>query len=186
VRGVVKLQGGDPVSLEAWGCVRSERRDSEALRPAHNSTARSGANPSENPSSKRVVGRSGSQRPCLVTDDGAVPCSLEGVLGKDAPLPVIVQKARRRLQLRTNRLAAIRYRLRLNARGRWGSGVIYVTDAARRHFAGVFSSLAARPAGFPKEPAWSTCLRASARGVDGKEAQETRAGDNRRLRDPAR
>jgi len=155
---VVKLQGGDPVSLKAWGllCDQSRREFQKIYDRLDISLCERGES-FYNPQLQAVVDDL-RDAGLLVVDAGAGCVFLEGVSGKDGqPLPLIVQKSDGGFNYATTDLAAIRYRFAPAPDGDGAGRVIYVTDAGQAsHFAGVFQ--VARRAG------WTMCPSAWCRG----------------------
>ena len=91
---VVKLQGGDPVSLKAWGLLCDQsRREFQKIYDRLDIRLSERGESFYNPFLPAVIdGLKAAE--LLVTDDGAQCVFLEGVQGKDGkPLPVIVQKS---------------------------------------------------------------------------------------------
>ena len=180
---VVKLQGGDPVSLQAWGllCHQSRREfqkiyDRLAIRLSERGES------FYNPFLAAVVADLEAAG-LLVVDEGARCVFLEGMSGKGGkPLPLIVQKSDGGYNYATTDLAAIRYRLAPPPQGDGAQRVIYVTDAGQaNHFAGVFQ--VARRAGWvPAGVSLEHVPFGLVQGEDGKKLK-TRAGDTVRLRD---
>jgi len=180
---VVRLQGGDPLSLKAWHllCDQSRREfqkiyDRLAIRLSERGES------FYNPFLGAVVDDLRAAG-LLVVDDGAGCVFLEGVSGKDgAPLPLIVQKSDGGFNYATTDLAAIRYRLAPPPSGDGARRLIYVTDAGQSaHFAGVFQ--VARRAGWIGEGVRVEHVPFGlVQGDDGKKLK-TRAGDTVRLRD---
>ena len=108
---VVKLQGGDPVSLKAWGLLCDQsRREFQKIYDRLDIRLSERGESFYNPYLASVL--SGlKEAGLLVTDDGAECVFLEGVNGKDGkPLPVIVRKSDGGFNYATTDLAAIRYR----------------------------------------------------------------------------
>ena len=180
---VVKLQGGDPVSRQAWQllCDQSRREfqkiyDRLAIRLSERGES------FYNPYLEAVVADLDASG-LLVTDDGARCVFLEGVSGKDGkPLPVIVQKSDGGFNYATTDLAAIRYRFAAAPEGDGARRVIYVTDAGQaNHFAGVFQ-VARRAGWLPEGGRLEHVPFGLVQGEDGKKLK-TRAGDTVRLRD---
>ena len=180
---VVKLQGGDPVSLKAWGllCDQSRREFQkiyDRLDIRLSERGESFYNPYLAPvlSGLKAAG-------LLVTDDGAECVFLEGVNGKDGkPLPVIVRKSDGGFNYATTDLAAIRYRFAPASDGDGARRVIYVTDAGQaNHFAGVFQ-VAKRANWIPEDGRLEHVPFGLVQGEDGKKLK-TRSGDTVRLRD---
>jgi arginyl-tRNA synthetase len=180
---VVRLQGGDTLSLKAWHllCDQSRREfqkiyDRLAIRLSERGES------FYNPFLAAVVDDLRAAG-LLVVDDGAGCVFLEGVSGKDgAPLPLIVQKSDGGFNYATTDLAAIRYRLAPPPSGDGACRLIYVTDAGQSaHFAGVFQ--VARRAGWIGEGVRVEHVPFGlVQGDDGKKLK-TRAGDTVRLRD---
>ncbi|MDP4830981.1 MAG: arginine--tRNA ligase, partial [Cyanobium sp. MAG_185] len=129
---VVKLQGGDPVSLKAWGllCDQSRREFQKIYDQLGIRLAERGES-FYNPYLQAVVDDLRAAG-LLVVDAGAGCVFLEGVSGKDGqPLPLIVQKSDGGFNYATTDLAAIRYRFAPGPAGDGASRVIYVTDAGQ-------------------------------------------------------
>lgn len=180
---VVKLQGGDPVSLKAWGLLCDQsRREFQAIYDRLDIRLSERGESFYNPYLASVlIGLK--EAGLLVTDDGAECVFLEGVNGKDGkPLPVIVRKSDGGFNYATTDLAAIRYRFAQNPDGDGACRVIYVTDAGQaNHFAGVFQ-VAKRANWIPEEGRLEHVPFGLVQGEDGKKLK-TRSGDTVRLRD---
>jgi arginyl-tRNA synthetase len=180
---VVKLQGGDPVSLKAWGLLCDQsRREFQKIYDRLDIRLSERGESFYNPYLESVVADLDASG-LLVVDDGARCVFLEGVSGKDGkPLPVIVQKSDGGFNYATTDLAAIRYRFGAAPDGDGARRVIYVTDAGQaNHFAGVFQ--VARRAGWvPEDGRLEHVPFGLVQGEDGKKLK-TRAGDTVRLRD---
>ena len=180
---VVKLQGGDPVSLKAWGLLCDQsRREFQKIYDRLDIRLSERGESFYNPYLEAVVADLDATG-LLVVDDGARCVFLEGVSGKDGkPLPVIVQKSDGGFNYATTDLAAIRYRFGPSPAGDGARRVIYVTDAGQaNHFAGVFQ--VARRAGWvPEDGRLEHVPFGLVQGEDGKKLK-TRAGDTVRLRD---
>ena len=180
---VVKLQGGDPVSLKAWGLLCDQsRREFQKIYDRLDIRLTERGESFYNPYLDGVVADLDAAG-LLVVDDGARCVFLEGVSGKDGkPLPVIVQKSDGGFNYATTDLAAIRYRFGAAPDGDGARRVIYVTDAGQaNHFAGVFQ--VARRAGWvPEDGRLEHVPFGLVQGDDGKKLK-TRAGDTVRLRD---
>ena len=180
---VVKLQGGDPVSLKAWGllCDQSRREFQKIYNRLDIRLSERGES-FYNPYLEAVVADLEATG-LLVIDDGARCVFLEGVSGKDGkPLPVIVQKSDGGFNYATTDLAAIRYRFGSSPDGDGARRVIYVTDAGQaNHFAGVFQ-VARRAGWLPDDGRLEHVPFGLVQGEDGKKLK-TRAGDTVRLRD---
>ena len=180
---VVKLQGGDPVSLKAWGLLCDQsRREFQTIYDRLDIRLSERGESFYNSYLEGVVADLDAAG-LLVVDDGARCVFLEGVSGKDGkPLPVIVQKSDGGFNYATTDLAAIRYRFGGAPDGDGARRVIYVTDAGQaNHFAGVFQ--VARRAGWvPEDGRLEHVPFGLVQGDDGKKLK-TRAGDTVRLRD---
>ncbi|EAQ70529.1 arginine--tRNA ligase [Synechococcus sp. RS9909] len=180
---VVKLQGGDPVSLKAWGLLCDQsRREFQKIYDRLDIHLSERGESFYNPYLEGVV-TDLEAAGLLAVDDGARCVFLEGVSGKDGkPLPVIVQKSDGGFNYATTDLAAIRYRFGGAPDGDGARRVIYVTDAGQaNHFAGVFQ--VARRAGWvPDDGRLEHVPFGLVQGDDGKKLK-TRAGDTVRLRD---
>ena len=124
---VVKLQGGDPVSLKAWGLLCDQsRREFQKIYDRLDIRLSERGESFYNPFLPAVIdGLKAAE--LLVTDDGAQCVFLEGVQGKDGkPLPVIVQKSDGGFNYATTDLAAIRYRFGAAPEGDGARRVVYV------------------------------------------------------------
>ncbi len=180
---VVKLQGGDPVSLKAWGLLCDQsRREFQKIYDRLDIRLSERGESFYNPYLEGVV-RDLEATGLLVVDDGARCVFLEGVSGKDGkPLPVIVQKSDGGFNYATTDLAAIRYRFGSAPEGDGARRVVYVTDAGQaNHFAGVFQ-VARRAGWLPEGARLEHVPFGLVQGEDGKKLK-TRAGDTVRLRD---
>ncbi|MBV2352467.1 arginine--tRNA ligase [Synechococcus sp. HK05] len=180
---VVKLQGGDPVSLKAWGLLCDQsRREFQKIYDRLDIRLSERGESFYNPYLEAVVADLEAAG-LLVVDDGARCVFLEGVSGKDGkPLPVIVQKSDGGFNYATTDLAAIRYRFGAAPDGDGARRVIYVTDAGQaNHFAGVFQ-VARRAGWLPEDGRLEHVPFGLVQGEDGKKLK-TRAGDTVRLRD---
>jgi arginyl-tRNA synthetase len=180
---VVKLQGGDPVSLKAWGLLCNQsRREFQAIYDRLGIALNERGESFYNPFLQAVVD---DLRACglLVVDDGAGCVFLDGVQGKDGqPLPLIVQKSDGGFNYATTDLAAIRYRLAPQPQGDGAHRVIYVTDAGQAsHFTGVFQ-VARRAGWIPPHGSVDHVPFGLVQGDDGKKLK-TRSGDTVRLKD---
>ena len=180
---VVKLQGGDPVSLKAWGLLCDQsRRDFQAIYDRLDISLCERGESFYNPYLDGVV-KDLEAAGLLVVDAGARCVFLDGVSGKDGkPLPVIVQKSDGGFNYATTDLAAIRYRFAAVPDGDGARRVIYVTDAGQAaHFAGVFQ-VAQRAGWVPEGGRLEHVPFGLVQGENGKKLK-TRAGDTVRLRD---
>jgi arginyl-tRNA synthetase len=180
---VVKLQGGDPVSLKAWRllCDQSRREFQKIYDRLAIDLSERGES-FYNPLLPAVVADLEAAG-LLVVDDGAKCVFLEGMSGKEGkPLPLIVQKSDGGYNYATTDLAAIRYRLAQAPGGDGAGRVIYVTDAGQsNHFAAVFQ-VAERAGWIPPHARVDHVPFGLVQGEDGKKLK-TRAGDTVRLRD---
>ncbi len=180
---VLKLQGGDSVSLKAWGllCDQSRREFQKIYDRLDIRLSERGESFYNSYLADVVDALDASE--LLVTDDGARCVFLEGVSGKDGkPLPVIVQKRDGGFNYATTDLAAIRYRFAAGPDGDGARRVIYVTDAGQaNHFTGVFQ-VARRAGWIPEDGRLEHVPFGLVQGEDGKKLK-TRAGDTVRLRD---
>ena len=178
---VVKLQGGDPVSLKAWGLLcEQSRREFQQIYDRLDICLVERGESFYNPYLQKVVDDLNAAT-LLVTDDGARCVFLEGMSGKDGkPLPLIVQKRDGGFNYASTDLAAIRYRF--SQAGDGASRVIYVTDAGQAsHFAGVFQ-VARRAGWIPQGTSVEHVPFGLVQGDDGKKLK-TRSGDTVRLKD---
>ncbi|KMM17179.1 arginine--tRNA ligase [Synechococcus sp. GFB01] len=180
---VVRLQAGDPLSLQAWALLCDQsRREFQTIYDRLDIRLEERGESFYNPYLQAVVDdlrRAG----LLVIDAGAGCVFLEGVSGKDGnPLPLIVQKSDGGFNYATTDLAAIRYRFAAAPEGDGARRVIYVTDAGQAsHFAAVFQ--VARRAGWvPEGGRLEHVPFGLVQGDDGKKLK-TRSGDTVRLRD---
>ena len=180
---VVKLQGGDPISLKAWGllCDQSRREFQKIYDQLAINLSERGES-FYNPHLQGVVDDL-RDAGLLVVDDGAGCVFLDGVSGKDGqPLPLIVQKSDGGFNYATTDLAAIRYRFAPAPEGDGAGRVIYVTDAGQAsHFAGVFQ-VARRAGWIPADGRLEHVPFGLVQGEDGKKLK-TRAGDTVRLKE---
>jgi arginyl-tRNA synthetase len=180
---VVRLQGGDPLSLKAWALLcEQSRREFQKIYDRLDIRLSERGESFYNPYLQVVVDDLRAAG-LLVVDDGAGCVFLEGVSGKDGkPLPLIVQKRDGGFNYATTDLAALRYRFAQPPAGDGAGRVIYVTDAGQAsHFAGVFQ-VARRAGWIPPHGRVDHVPFGLVQGEDGKKLK-TRAGDTVRLRD---
>jgi arginyl-tRNA synthetase len=180
---VVKLQGGDPLSLKAWGLLCDQsRREFEAIYQRLGIDIKERGESFYNPYLEAVLADLQTAG-LLVRDDGADCVFLEGVSGKEGkPLPVIVRKSDGGYNYATTDLAAIRYRFAPPPAGDGARRLIYVTDAGQAsHFAGVFQ-VARRAGWIPEGGRLEHVPFGLVQGEDGKKLK-TRSGDTVRLKD---
>jgi arginyl-tRNA synthetase len=180
---VVRLQGGDPLSLKAWALLCDQsRREFQTIYDRLDIRLEERGESFYNPYLQAVVDDL-RDAGLLVIDAGAGCVFLEGVSGKEGnPLPLIVQKSDGGFNYATTDLAAIRYRFAAAPEGDGARRVIYVTDAGQAsHFAAVFQ--VARRAGWvPEGGRLEHVPFGLVQGDDGKKLK-TRSGDTVRLRD---
>ena len=180
---VVRLQGGDPGSLRAWGLLCDQsRREFQLIYDRLSIDLNERGESFYNPLLPAVVADLRAAG-LLVEDDGAQVVFLEGVSGKDGrPMPLIVQKSDGGFNYATTDLAAIRHRFAAAPGGDGASRVIYVTDAGQAsHFAAVFQ-VAGRAGWIPPGSSVEHVPFGLVQGDDGKKLK-TRSGDTVRLRD---
>jgi len=180
---VVRLQGGDPVSLRAWGLLCDQsRREFQQIYDRLDIRLSERGESFYNPQLPAVVEDLRASG-LLVVDDGAGCVFLEGVSGKEGkPLPLIVQKSDGGFNYATTDLAAIRYRFAAPPAGDGARRLIYVTDAGQAsHFAGVFQ-VARRAGWIPDGGRLEHVPFGLVQGEDGKKLK-TRSGDTVRLKD---
>ena len=180
---VVRLQGGDPLSLRAWGLLCDQsRREFQQIYDRLDIRLSERGESFYNPLLPAVVNDLRAAG-LLVEDDGAQVVFLEGVSGKDGrPMPLIVQKSDGGFNYATTDLAAIRHRFAAAPGGDGAGRVIYVTDAGQAsHFAAVFQ-VARRAGWIPQGSRIEHVPFGLVQGEDGKKLK-TRSGDTVRLRD---
>jgi arginyl-tRNA synthetase len=180
---VVKLQGGDPLTLKAWGLLcEQSRREFQLIYDRLDIRLSERGESFYNPFLPAVVDDLQASG-LLVVDEGARCVFLEGVQGKEGKaMPVIVQKSDGGFNYATTDLAAIRFRFAAPPDGDGAERVIYVTDAGQSaHFAGVFQ-VAQRAGWIPAGRRVEHVPFGLVQGEDGKKLK-TRAGDTVRLRD---
>lgn len=180
---VVRLQGGDPLSLRAWGLLCDQsRREFQQIYDRLDIRLSERGESFYNPLLRAVVDDLRAAG-LLVEDDGAQVVFLEGVSGKDGqPMPLIVQKSDGGFNYATTDLAAIRHRFAAAPDGDGAGRVVYVTDAGQAsHFAAVFQ-VARRAGWIPQGSSVEHVPFGLVQGEDGKKLK-TRSGDTVRLRD---
>jgi arginyl-tRNA synthetase len=178
---VVRLQGGDQVSLKAWHllCAQS-RREFQQLYDRLDISLNERGESFYNPLLAAVVADLEASG-LLVSDGGAQCVFLEESSAHKLP-PVIVQKSDGGFNYATTDLAAIRYRFAAPPAGDGARRVIYVTDAGQAsHFAGVFQ-VARRAGWIPADGRLEHVPFGLVQGEDGKKLK-TRSGDTVRLKD---
>jgi arginyl-tRNA synthetase len=176
---VVRLQSGNPESLQAWQllCEQSRREFQQIYDRLHIQIEERGES-FYNPFLPAVL-EDLATTGLLVEDQGAQCVFTEGFTNKAGePLPLIVQKSDGGFNYATTDLAALRYRITQDHADR----IIYVTDAGQaNHFAQVFQ--------VAQKADWlSTTVEVVhvpfglVQGEDGKKLK-TRSGETVRLRD---
>jgi arginyl-tRNA synthetase len=174
---VVKLQGGDPLSLKAWTllCEQSRREFQQIYDRLEIQLTERGES-FYNPFLPAVV--TDLRNAGLLVEDAGAECVF---LASDKP-PVIVQKSDGGFNYATTDLAAIHYRFAAPPGGDGARRLIYVTDAGQaNHFAAVFE--VARRAGWvPEGGRLEHVPFGLVQGDDGKKLK-TRSGDTVRLKD---
>ena len=174
---VVKLQGGDPLSLKAWTLLcEQSRREFQQIYDRLGIVLQERGESFYNPFLPAVV--ADLRRAGLLVEDAGAECVF---LASDKP-PVIVQKSDGGFNYATTDLAAIRYRFAAPPGGDGARRLIYVTDAGQaNHFAAVFE--VARRAGWvPEGGRLEHVPFGLVQGDDGKKLK-TRSGDTVRLKD---
>jgi arginyl-tRNA synthetase len=179
---VVRLQGGDPVSLKAWHLLCDQsRREFQQLYDRLNISVQERGESFYNPLLAAVVADLEATG-LLVSDGGAQCVFLEESSAAHKLPPVIVQKSDGGFNYATTDLAAIRYRFAAPPAGDGARRVIYVTDAGQAsHFAGVFQ-VARRAGWIPADGRLEHVPFGLVQGEDGKKLK-TRSGDTVRLKD---
>jgi len=177
---VVKLQGGDRESLEAWSkiCEISRIAFQEIYQLMDVKIEERGES-FYNPYLADVV--ADLEKKGLVTISGGAKCIfLENIVGRDgAPLPMIIQKSDGGFNYETTDMAALKHRIELEKADR----IIIVTDSGQAlHFQMVFR--AAEKAGYydPEKVQVDHVTFGVVLGPDGKKFK-TRSGDTEKLID---
>jgi arginyl-tRNA synthetase len=174
---VVKLQGGDPLSLKAWTLLcEQSRREFQQIYDRLGILLQERGESFYNPFLSAVV--ADLRMAGLLVEDAGAQCVF---LEPEKP-PVIVQKSDGGFNYATTDLAAIRYRFAPLPEGDGARRLIYVTDAGQAsHFAAVFA--VARRAGWVPEGARLEHVPFGlVQGDDGKKLK-TRSGDTVRLKE---
>lgn len=177
---VVKLQGGDPSSLQAWRMICDI--SSEAYQQIYDLLGVKLIERGEsfyNPFLADVVADL-EKRGLVVISDGAKCIFLDGFLNREGePLPLMIQKSDGGYNYDTTDLAAIRQRIETEKADR----IIYVTDSGQsQHFQMIFK--AAEKAGYlhPNKVKVDHVGFGLVLGPDGKKFK-TRSGETERLID---
>ncbi len=180
---VVKLQGGDQNSIEAWKllCSQSRKEFGEIYKKLNIKIQERGES-FYNPFLNSVI-EDLTTKNILIEDQGAKCVFLDGMTNKEGnPLPLIIQKKDGGFNYATTDLAAIRYRFKKTPEGDQASRIIYVTDQGQaNHFAGVFQ-VAKKANWIPKDCKLEHVPFGLVQGIDGKKLK-TREGETIRLKD---
>ncbi|MFM7236766.1 MAG: arginine--tRNA ligase [Cyanobium sp.] len=174
---VVKLQGGDPLSLKAWTLLcEQSRREFQQIYNRLDVQLEERGESFYNPLLPAVV--ADLREAGLLVEDAGAEC----VFLEEGKPPVIVQKSDGGFNYATTDLAAIRYRFAHPPEGDGARRLIVVTDAGQaNHFAAVFE--VARRAGWvPEGGSLEHVPFGLVQGDDGKKLK-TRSGDTVRLKD---
>ena len=177
---VVKLQGGDPLSMQAWKiiCEISRRAYQEIYDLLDVKLVERGES-FYNPYLAGVVAELG-EKGLITISDGAKCLFLEGFAARDgASLPMIVQKSDGGYNYDTTDMAAIRHRIQVEKANR----IVVVTDAGQvLHFQ--MLEKAAVKAGYldPKQVRFDHVPFGVVLGPDGKKFK-TRSGETEKLID---
>ncbi len=177
---VVKLQGGDEVSLSAWKmiCDISRQAFQEIYQLLDVELVERGES-FYNPFLANVI-EDLEKRGMVTVSNGAKCIYLDGFIGRDdTPLPMIIQKSDGGYNYDTTDMAALRHRIEVEKADR----IIYVTDAGQSlHFQMLFK--AAEKAGYldPKKTRVDHVPFGVVLGSDGTKFK-TRSGDTERLID---
>lgn len=178
-QAVVKLQAGDPETIQAWKLLCDQsRREFQAIYDLLDIQLTERGESFYNPFLPAVV--ADLERLGLLTEDQGAKCVfLEGFVNKEGnPQPLIVQKSDGGYNYATTDLAALRYRIKEDGAKR----IIYVTDLGQStHFAQVFQ-VARRAGWIPDDVEVIHVPFGLVQGEDGKKLK-TRAGETVRLRD---
>jgi arginyl-tRNA synthetase len=176
---VVKLQGGDAESLQAWQLLCDQsRREFQVLYDRLDICLTERGESFYNPFLPNVVTDLATIG-LLVENEGAQCVFLEGFTNKEGnPLPLIVQKSDGGYNYATTDLAALRYRIAQDGAQR----IIYVTDAGQANHFAQFFQVAQRAGWIPEAVELVHVPFGLVQGEDGKKLK-TRSGDTIRLRD---
>jgi arginyl-tRNA synthetase len=178
-QAVVKLQAGDPETIEAWKLLCDQsRREFQVIYDLLDIKVTERGESFYNPFLPAVVADLDTLG-LLQEDQGAQCVFLEGFMNKEGnPQPLIVQKSNGGYNYATTDLAALRYRIKEDGAKR----IIYVTDLGQStHFAQVFQ-VATRAGWIADDVEVVHVPFGLVQGEDGKKLK-TRAGETVRLRD---
>lgn len=178
-QAVVKLQAGDPETIQAWKLLCDQsRREFQVIYDLLDIKVTERGESFYNPFLPAVVADLDNLG-LLEEDQGAQCVFLEGFMNKEGnPQPLIVQKSNGGYNYATTDLAALRYRIKEDGAKR----IIYVTDLGQStHFAQVFQ-VATRAGWIPDDVEVVHVPFGLVQGEDGKKLK-TRAGETVRLRD---
>ena len=180
---VVKLQGGNPMSIKAWKLLCDQsRKEFEKIYNRLDIKITERGESFYNSYLEQVI-TDLDKLGLLVIDDDAKCVFLNEKRGKDGkPFPVIVQKRDGGFNYATTDLAAIKYRFHSQPQGDGAIRLIYVTDAGQaNHFEGIFE-IAKRANWIPKNADVTHVPFGLVQGEDGKKLK-TRSGETIRLTD---
>jgi arginyl-tRNA synthetase len=174
---VVRLQGGDPLSLKAWTLLCDQSRyEFQQIYDRLGIVLQERGESFYNPLLPAVV--DDLRAAGLLVEDAGADCVF---LDPDKP-PVIVRKRDGGFNYATTDLAAIRWRFAAPPKGDGARRLIYVTDAGQAsHFAAVFA-VAQRAGWVPPGGRLEHVPFGLVQGDDGKKLK-TRSGDTVRLKD---
>jgi arginyl-tRNA synthetase len=175
---VVKLQGGDEASLEAWEMICDiSRRAFEEIYSLLDVQIEERGESFYNPMLPEVVADM-EKRGLVTISDGAKCVFLEGFTARDgSPLPMIIQKSDGGYNYATTDMAAVSHRIEVEGAKR----IIMVTDAGQSlHFQMI--AKAAEKAGYldPTQVAYDHVPFGVVLGSDGKKFK-TRSGETVKL-----
>jgi arginyl-tRNA synthetase len=177
---VVKLQGGDPETLQAWKMIcEISRRAFQEIYDLMDVKINERGESFYNPYLADIV--ADLEKKGLVSiSDGAKCIFLDGIVGRDgSPLPMIIQKSDGGFNYETTDMAALKHRVEVEKASR----IIILTDAGQAlHFQMVFQ--AAAKAGYydPAKVKMDHVTFGVVLGPDGKKFK-TRSGETEKLID---
>ncbi len=180
---VVKLQGGEALSVKAWQllCAQS-RQEFQKIYDRLDIRLKERGESFYNPYLEGVVEELNNLG-LVVKDQGAQCIFLDTINRQSEPqAPVIVQKSDGGFNYATTDLAAIQYRFNNPPHGDGADRIIYVTDSGQaNHFEGVFQ-IAKNANWIPENAKLEHVPFGLVQGEDGKKLK-TRSGQTIRLRD---
>ncbi len=180
---VVKLQKGDPKSIEAWKLLCNQsRKEFDEIYKTLNIKIKERGESFYNPYLKSII-KDLNYKKILIEDQGAKCVFLDGMTNKEGnPLPLIIQKRDGGFNYATTDLAAIRYRFNKEPYGDNANKIIYVTDHGQaNHFTAVFQ-VAKKANWIPEDCEVNHVPFGLVQGIDGKKLK-TREGETVRLKD---